>query len=100
MFELTNDVSGLPKPNFQGFMANVAITNYNVIRKMYDGDPNVLLKGKKHTLGGKFVNPHIKKKKLLAFQEDHITNKIIVACNCHLQLVFSHKRHLQLNWFQ
>jgi hypothetical protein len=88
MLEWTSDVSGLPKTNFHGFMANVTIMNYNVICKVYGGDPNVPLEGKKHTCFYHWEESlwiHTKKLMFLTFQ-DHITSRNIVACDCHLQL--------------
>jgi hypothetical protein len=37
---------GLPKPNFHGFMVNATSTKYNVIRKVYGGDPNIFWKAR------------------------------------------------------
>ncbi len=41
--------TSLLKPNFHGFMVDVASANYNGIRKVYSGDPNIPLEGKEYT---------------------------------------------------
>jgi hypothetical protein len=75
---------GLFKPNFHGFMVDAMSANYNVIHKVYGGDPNVLLEGKECTCfyhWEESLQIHTKNLILLIFQEHHA---LIDLCKQHV----------------